>query len=935
MIKFLKYLKNEKLNEISGVLLFSLGVLILISVISFNVNDPPASNSKDIHNFCGLIGAYFSHILFLIVGKGVYVVPVLIILMGVYEFKDKKIKESTLLKIIGVILITIGLSILFNNFGKINLKFDEPNIDIREKGGVIGLYCTVLLFPVVRYGIFLIVFMLIMLGIVFSTSLSFSDFLKHFLEYLNKFSNFSIKFLKKLTKSLFFGIKDLFIYLKNKSFKNSILIVDEEEYQRRLYKIENFSSEKTEPKINYYQSAAAADDSKNKESISEVPTNEEANAEEPKKKFFIFKRKKKEAVEPKINKEFVVEYNNVEKDLESETSLQNNSKDNLDIKVESDSGAVASEISKNGIEKNGQPVKSNVEQGDAIGQSTELLENNSSEIILTEPAENPVDSGEGLELNAAQSEISVDAETLKKLQEEQRKLDNEFRENLLKEEEEPDIVIPRYILPAMDLLKYGKLDLPGPSDESLQKVAKKINETLDAFKIEAFVREINPGPVVTMFEVVPSAGVPVQKIVAHYADLQLRLAAKSIRIIAPIPGKSAVGIEVPNEIANIVTLRDVLESAKLNRDEMSSILTFGLGKDVLGRPVNVNLTKMPHLLIAGATGSGKSVCINTIIVSFLMNANPEELKMILIDPKVVELSTYNKLPHLITPVVVDPKKAARAFQWAVDEMDERYMKCGEFGVRDIERYNQKVKKLLATGEYDKYKKEDRPALMPYVVIIVDELADLMMTARECEGAIARIAQKARAVGVHMILATQRPSVNVITGLIKANFPTRIAFQVASGVDSKTILDTVGAETLLGNGDMLYLSRTAPKPVRLQGCYLSDEEINSVIEFVSNQEASKFYKPKKAEEIFQIEESEEEGVVAADMDDPMIKEAEELIITSQRGSIAMLQQKLKIGHKRAQSLMMALEAKGVVGPQDGPQPRKVLISPEAYYGTAVR
>ncbi len=900
VVKVISYLKNEKLNEISGILFFAIGILFFLSIISFNINDPPNSTTNNVKNYCGLIGAYIAHYLFLIMGKGVFIFPILIIITGIYEFKDKKLKEATVLKIVGIIFITLSLSIFFNNIGGINLNSDLQFNDVRLKGGLIGLLLTQLFFPILKYAIFLLVFILFGLGLVFTTSISFSDFLKRVYDYFILIIILIIKLLKKICLKIFAGIKELILYIKEKSFKDAIQILDENDFKNLvLEKVEKNKENNIEPKINYYkvETETTIKEAENKEK--ENKENKEEQNENKGFGFRFFKRKKKEE-EIRINKE-------------------ENQKEETEKKEEGEIKSEQQEIIENEEKQNIEQDKKEIKKEDEAQSQPNIIINEESQEISPQ-----ITNSENEEL---------DPETLKKLAIEQEKLDKEFAEQIQATEEEEEQEIPEYKFPSFELLKVGNNELPGPSDEALQRVAKKINETLEAFKIEAAVREINPGPVVTMYEVVPANGVPVQKIVQHNADLQLRLAAKSIRIIAPIPGKSAVGIEVPNEVANIVTLRDVLSAAKINRDDMSSILTFGLGKDVLGRPVNANLVKMPHLLIAGATGAGKSVCINSIIISLLMNASPEELKLILIDPKVVELSVYNRLPHLITPVVVDPKKAARAFQWAVNEMDERYIKCGEMGVRDIERYNIKVKKLLESGEYDKYKKQDRPKIMPYIVIIVDELADLMMTARECEGAIARIAQKARAVGIHMILATQRPSVNVITGLIKANFPTRIAFQVASGVDSKTILDTVGAENLLGNGDMLYLSRTAPKPVRLQGCYVSDEEINAVIDFVCNQEAAKYYKPKNPEEVFQIEEEEnEDDELQFDIDEGLLKQAEELVITTQRGSIAMLQQKLKVGHKRAQAIMNALEMKGVVGPADGPKPREVLITPEVYFNS---
>ena len=400
------------------------------------------------------------------------------------------------------------------------------------------------------------------------------------------------------------------------------------------------------------------------------------------------------------------------------------------------------------------------------------------------------------------------------------------------------------------------------------------------------------------------------------------LAAADIRIEAPIPGKAAVGIEVPNATNSAVMLRDLLDTREFK--EFPSELAFAVGKDIAGKPVVADIGKMPHLLIAGATGSGKSVCINTLIMSILYKASPEEVKLIMIDPKVVELSVYNGIPHLFIPVVTDPKKAAGALNWAVAEMEERYNKFAEYNVRDLKGYNEKVEQLKDIEE------ENKPQKLPKIVIIVDELADLMMVAPgEVEDSICRLAQLARAAGLHLIIATQRPSVNVITGLIKANMPSRIAFSVSSGVDSRTILDMNGAEKLLGKGDMLYYPQGYQKPARLQGSFVSDEEVGKVVEFLTENHQQDARYNEKITEMMNTGASGTGGNAAADDKDVHFVDAAKFIIEKDKASIGMLQRMFKIGFNRAARIMDQLCEAGVVGPEEGTKPRKVLMSMEEF------
>jgi len=422
-------------------------------------------------------------------------------------------------------------------------------------------------------------------------------------------------------------------------------------------------------------------------------------------------------------------------------------------------------------------------------------------------------------------------------------------------------------------------------------------------------------------------GVKVSKIVNLSDDIKLNLAAADIRIEAPIPGKAAIGIEVPNKKSVPVMFRELIESQEFV--ENKSAIAFAAGKDIGGKVIVTDIAKMPHLLIAGATGSGKSVCINTIIMSILYKAHPDDVKLIMIDPKVVELSVYNGIPPLLIPVVTDPKKAAGALHWAVTEMTERYQKFAQYNVRDIKGYNQKVEGISDIED------ETKPQKMPQIVIIVDELADLMMVAPgDVEDAICRLAQLARAAGIHLVIATQRPSVNVITGLIKANMPSRIAFAVTSGVDSRTILDMNGAEKLLGKGDMLFSPQGIPKPVRVQGAFVSDEEVSAVVGFIKEQNGQVTYSAEMEEKLSNMESANttvaiDSSADAGDGRDVYFADAARLLMEKEKGSIGMLQRYFKIGFNRAARIMDQLEEAGIVGPEEGTKPRRVLMSPEQF------
>jgi S-DNA-T family DNA segregation ATPase FtsK/SpoIIIE len=487
------------------------------------------------------------------------------------------------------------------------------------------------------------------------------------------------------------------------------------------------------------------------------------------------------------------------------------------------------------------------------------------------------------------------------------------RTDPIEEEKQPAMAFvveenTKYELPPVSLLKMPKKANQSKEHKNIYANAQKLEKTFQSFGVKAKVAKVHLGPAVTKYEVYPDVGVKVSKIVNLSDDLALALAAKDIRIEAPIPGKSAVGIEVPNEEVAMVSLREVLEAKENNRPDAK--LHIGLGRDISGEAVLAELNKMPHLLVAGATGSGKSVCINGIIVSLLMRTKPHEVKLMMIDPKMVELNMYNGIPHLLAPVVTDPKKASQALKRVVSEMERRYELFSHTGTRNIEGYNEYVKR------HNEEEEAKQPTL-PYIVVIVDELADLMMVASsDVEDSITRLAQMARAAGIHLIIATQRPSVDVITGVIKANIPSRIAFSVSSQTDSRTILDMGGAEKLLGRGDMLFLPVGASKPVRVQGAFLSDEEVEEIVDFVIAQQKAQYQ-----EDMIPKDTPESED----DFEDDLYDEAVELVVEMQTASVSMLQRRFRIGYNRAARLIDAMEVRGVVGPYEGSKPRSVLVS----------
>lgn len=542
-------------------------------------------------------------------------------------------------------------------------------------------------------------------------------------------------------------------------------------------------------------------------------------------------------------------------------------------------------------------------------------------VVDTYNEEDNLEEAEKIPVPKSSADVEQALETAREEEQKPEKITVDFESETAKVAEEiNDDVIKNYRYPPTELLKASNSVSVKALNSELEATANRLVEALRSFNVETRVVDISRGPTVTRYELQPCAGVKISKITNLADDIALNLASAGVRIEAPIPNKAAVGIEVPNKVSAVVGVREIIESTAFSASK--SKLTVAMGRDIGGNIVVTDIAKMPHGLIAGATGSGKSVCINSIIISILYKASPDDVKLLMIDPKVVELGVYNGIPHLLVPVVTDPRKAAGALGWAVSEMEKRYQMFADRGVRDIEGYNRLLDTLIDEPEVKK---------MPHIVIVIDELADLMMTApHEVEDSINRIAAKARAAGMHLLIATQRPSVDVVTGVIKANIPTRIAFAVSSYIDSKTILDTAGAEKLLGRGDMLFSPVGSSKPKRIQGCFVSDAEVEKVVEFVKKSGSTDYSDDIMVEIERQaaVEKHKSTGLPEDAPDaDPMLEEAIKVVVENGQASTSLLQRKLKLGYARAARIVDEMEERGVVGPYEGSKPRKVLITKE--------
>lgn len=838
------------LDEIILILFILASVIIIISLFNDNM---------------GLAGKIINSLLKGTFGFGSYLLPILIIAFCLWMLISDE-KNFKILKLVASILFLIGISALFHTF---NVKSTDSvnaialyNAGDGTNGGMVGgLIGNVLIKAFDKIGTYLILSVTLLISIILGTGKSFFSGL------VNSYSFMNVQRKKRNEK-----IK----------YKAERIRVSEEEYERKQEK----KNEKSKAKKSEF----------NIKISEEEGSNVDPNA--PVIEALLFKS----TDIPKPVKSSGIIYDFTK---EAESRVAHVPEEPVEIKDDDNIEKFIKEV----VKEEFVPV---INSNDTYDEDIE-----DSDIMITAYKENiaqPLsEEDEDLKRAAVKAALIGDAVFSNDLQkvevETEKTIDKKIDSKSLQKSDEirPEQSDEEYKFPPLELL--GKNMVKTSSDSKVQMLnnAKKLEETLKSFGVDAKVIQINKGPTVTRYELSPSQGVKVSKIVNLADDIALNLAASGIRIEAPIPGKAAVGIEVPNKETQSVYLRTVLESE--NFQKFPSKLAFALGEDIAGNAVVTDIAKMPHLLIAGATGSGKSVCINTLITSILYKANPNEVKLLLVDPKVVELSVYNGIPHLLIPVVTDPKKAAGALNWAVREMLARYNDFAEHNVRDINGFNNMKKEKAETD------------LMPQIVIIIDELADLMMAAPgEVEDSICRLAQMARAAGLHLIIATQRPSVDIITGVIKANIPSRLAFAVSSGIDSRTILDMVGAEKLLGKGDMLFYPVGMSKPQRIQGAFVTDKEVENIVAFVKRDKNVAYDK----EMIDKITASTKNTEADTDSDE-FFDKAIDLVVEKEKASVSMLQRQFRIGYNRAARLMDDLESRGIVGAEDGSKPRKVLMS----------
>ncbi len=869
-------------------------IIILIIVISIITIISLFSSSMGVVG--SLINAFFKGLF----GFSAYIMPVAVIgyCIWLLTSENKRFKE---IKLIGTFLCIIFFGAIISVFNTENFSanasvFEKMAVLYKsgENGGLIGgIFGNLFASAFGKIGATIILVALLIISLIMATG-----------------------------KSFFAGVSGAYKYNKTKI----------REYKNRIER-ENYINNKSEK--NNRVSKSVSNSSKQRKIPDFIIDKDEFEEEAPYVEETVFKKREPRKYEkaPKGIYDFKIE---IEKDNEfpfgTEFSTLNvndiNTKDEYTVSKDEkpvEENSIFDNIVEKDLEENTKPEevieiqKEVFENIDSIDNETvddieydkELYDDDTAAIekALAEMEKSLMEDVSVAEETVKPQNISNTENNIQKESVSNTNIDK--TENIKDTNEQPREEKKEYVFPPMDLLgKDQNVQSQGSKLEMVNN-AKKLEETLKSFGVDAKVIQINRGPTVTRYELSPSQGVKVSKIVNLADDIALNLAAAGIRIEAPIPGKAAVGIEVPNKETQSVYLRTVLESEEFQN--FPSKLAFALGEDIAGKCIVTDIAKMPHLLIAGATGSGKSVCINTLITSIIYKAKPEEVKLLLVDPKVVELSVYSGIPHLLIPVVTDPKKAASALNWAVREMLQRYNDFAEHNVRDIKGFNAMKKEK---GETD---------LMPQIVIIIDELADLMMAAPgEVEDSICRLAQMARAAGLHLIIATQRPSVDVITGVIKANIPSRLAFAVSSGIDSRTILDTTGAEKLLGKGDMLFCPVGMSKPVRIQGAFVTDKEVENIVAFVK-QDGHSGYSTQMIEEIT----SSTKNLSGGENMDEHFEAAIELVVKKEKASVSMLQRHFRIGYNRAANLMEALEDRGIVGPEDGSKPRKVLMSQEEY------
>ncbi len=885
----------------------------------------------------GIFGDAVNNVFKGLIGIGSFILPVLVSVFGVWFLVSEK-REGAVSKAVAIVIFVLAVSAVSQIISDKTSLAEGISLSRRigslykdgngANGGVLGGMLAYFLYRFVGWGSYIILFAAIIISFMLGTGKSAFNAIG--LAY-NKITE-AVKSRREAYGNDYDDIYDEEDEPKRPKKKKSHKS-DEEEYERRMREMDKYNSVPRHKKGNFNIIINGEEGAAKKRGVPVVDVKvfkkKEPEIEEEKKEdIYDFRLDVPEEDDFKLGENekfievigsFAAEVDDKAEDEplifgvfnDEESSL--NSAPDIDIDEPELNESLGSEeiAAEESVSESseGVDIENVIEEDEEdkavdVGEAADTIE---FEAGFDEPE---IDEGHGAENEPVlENPLSAEADEQKTDEETAKATDEPSSENEAEEiapEVEP--VKKEYVFPPIELLGKEPSYSGGETKSDMMLNAKKLEETLSSFGVQAKVIQINKGPTVTRYELTPSQGVKVSKIVNLADDIALNLAATGIRIEAPIPGKAAVGIEVPNKEAQSVYMRTVIESDEFKNAK--SKVTFALGEDIAGNVVVTDIAKMPHMLIAGATGSGKSVCINTIITSILYKAKPDEVKLLLVDPKVVELSVYNGIPHLLIPVVTDPKKAAGALNWAVREMLKRYNTFAECKVRDLKGYNaMKAEK----GETD---------FMPQIVIIIDELADLMMAApNEVEDSICRLAQLARAAGMHLVIATQRPSVDVITGVIKANIPSRIAFAVSSGIDSRTILDTVGAEKLIGKGDMLFYPTGMNKPLRVQGAFVTDKEVESIVDFIKDGGETVY----DNEVIENITSSAGNGGDGEEEKDEFFDKAVDLVVSKEKASVSMLQRQFRIGYNRAARIVEDMERKGIVGPEEGSKPRRVLIS----------
>ena len=861
---------DRQLKEVAGIFLLLISAILLLSLSSFNIYDVKLlAEAKSVHNIIGPLGAYFSDFLRAGFGYLSFATVVIFVLSGWSLLKDSETAEI-LERIFSLLFLMVAASAM------LSLIYDGSSPHF--SGGYTGQFLSRVFSGIFGHvGAFIVVLFLNIIGLVLLGILSFSliiaDLGKRNINILPK----SLDIIKKIIKKIF-----------NFNYDKGIPLTDIEGAINRKGKKHPWITKK-KIIVGNFDDDAYADDS----GIRLLEHNAEYS-DDGAHAGNLFNTAALVPLAP------LASFAGQSRDQENESVYAYADKEfehPSDQDVYSEDGP-ENEISFVNYTEDDEPkIKTNRIKSAVIEHDVK------PEVVIEELAGEDYDE-------TAEDEYSDDTEESDETDSsEMKELSRQY------EDDRPTSYIPRVFEKVQLSGKYEVptdfLEISTPVDAVSWKAEAKRNsdllvKTLSDFGIESRVINVHRGPVITLYEIQIAPGIKVNKIVGLSDDLAMALAAFKVRVVAPIPGKSAIGVEIPNTAREMVTFGDIISSHEYNAHTMK--LKVGLGMDILGKPVTIDLKKQPHLLIAGATGSGKSICLNSIICDLIYNYDPNHVRFILVDPKMVELQLYNGIPHLLAPVITETYMAPRALKWAVNEMERRYKLLSEVNARDIDKYNERI-----VGYEDKYEH------LPYIVVIIDELADLMMiAAKEIEGSITRIAQKARAVGIHLILATQRPSVDIITGIIKANFPARIAFQVAQKTDSRTILDQNGAESLLGKGDMLYQSPVTSFPVRIQGAFITEEEIMKIVRHTRKYGKAKYV---DIEEGLADEESED---IDASADDALFVEAIKIIEETKKASASYLQRRLSIGYNRAARIIELAEERGYVGPQQGSRPREVYI-----------